>query len=108
MRSAAPGDLILYADRTDYGVARVELVRDRHYTSFPWLHEHRRWDRRRFRVARPRVLAVLPASSDPAVIAEKLNLFANQRAAEKASAQSRFLRRVEGLANTLHKVREDA
>jgi len=108
MRSASPGDLILFADRTDYGVGRVEIVRDRHYTSFPWLHEHGRWDRRWSRVSRSRVLAVLPATADPASIAEKLNQFANQRAGEKAAAQSRFLRRVQGLANTLHKVREDA
>ena len=108
MHSALPSELILYADRTDYGVARVELVRDRHYTSFPWSHALGRWDRRRFRIARHRVLAVLPASTDPAPIAAKLNVFANQRAAERVSAQFRFLRQVESLAGELRAVPEDA
>ena len=108
MPSASPGDLILFADRTDCGVARVDLVRERHYSAFPWRNKFGLWDRRRFRIQRWKVLAVLPATADPEPIADQLNVYLNQCAGEKASAQARFMRRVQGLAKSLDVVREDA
>lgn len=99
--SLAPGDLIVFEQRSaasgvyaEHNVAQVELVRDRHYTAFPWRLGDRAWDKRRFRIDRAKVLAVLPAGADVAAVAEELNVLRNQRDMERASANRRYGRRV--------------
>jgi hypothetical protein len=99
--SLSPGDLIVFEQRSaiggvyaEHNVARVELVRDRHYTGFPWRMGDRAWDKRRFRIGRDKVIAVLPAQTDAAVVAERLNVLRNQRDMERESANRRYRKRI--------------
>lgn len=97
----ANGDLVVFRTASEAGVARVDLVRDRHVTAFPWRQADRRWDRRRFRLDRGNLLAVLPEGTDPAPIADQFNVLRNQRDAERAAARTMFEQRVDRLAFSL-------
>lgn len=97
----AVGDLIFYRDRTDFGVARVDLVRDRHFTCFPWNDLLLRFDLRRQRIDRHRVIARLREQSDPARIADRLNVLRNQRDARRAAANTAFLQSIKTLTKEL-------
>lgn len=100
-REPAIGDLVVYRTACDAGVARVDIVRDRHVTVFPWRQADRRWDRRRFRLDRASIRAILPAETDPAPIADEFNVLRNQREAERAAARALFNQRVDRFAFAL-------
>ncbi|MDZ4308408.1 hypothetical protein [Allopontixanthobacter sp.] len=95
------GDLIFYRDRTDFGVARVDLVRERHFTCFPWHDLLLRFDKRRQRIDRHRVIARLSQASDPAAIAARLNVLRNQRDGQRAAAHAAYLQSIEKLTKEL-------
>lgn len=101
VREARPGDLVVFCQRSamagvyaEHNVALVELVRDTHYTGFPWRLGDRRWDTRWFRIARGAVAAVLPMAADAAALAERLNVLRNERDMHKSSAERVYLDRV--------------
>ncbi len=87
-RTFLPGDRVLYRDGDRYAVARVDLVRDRHVTGFPFDTAHRRWSRVNRRIARDFILARLPSTEDPAAIAKRLAVLANQREAKRQEANT--------------------
>lgn len=91
------GDLVVFRTMTDGGIARVDLVRDRHVTAFPWRQADRRWERRRSRIDRRSVVAVLPGDADPAPIADQLNVLRNLRAAERQKLDAAHRTRLQGL-----------
>lgn len=101
MRSPAPGHLIVYRALSSVAVGRVDMVRERSLSAFPWRQGDRRWDRRLSRVDRRDVLAVLSGSTDPAPIADQFNVLVNRRAAEKAAAQRLFDERVKRVVSSL-------
>lgn len=94
----AVGDLVVYRTLSGAGVARVQLVRERHLTAFAWRQGDRRWERRNFRIDREFVVARLDADTDPATIADQLNVLTNRRASERMQANRAFERRVDRLA----------
>ena len=94
---AAPGDIVVYRDRIDYGIARIDLLRERHVTCFPWRVGDRRWGKGRARIERSRVLAVLHEGADAAAIGEHLNIIKNQREMQKGAAQRYYHLRVREL-----------
>ena len=81
-----PGDRVLYRDGDRYAVARVDLVKDSHVTGFPFDTAHRRWSRVNRRIARDFIVARLPFTEDPAAIAQRLTILANQREALRQQA----------------------
>ena len=100
-RGLSPGDLIVFDQRSclagvyaEHNVARVDVVRERHYTAFPWRMGDRAWDKRRSRIDAAKVIAVLPRDADVAAVAERLNVLRNQRDMERDAASLRYRRRV--------------
>ena len=97
LADSAASDIVVYRDRIDYGIARIDLVRERHFTCFPWRVGDRRWGNGRVRIERTRVLAVLEKGTEPAAIAEQLNIIKNQRDMQKGAAQRYYHFRVREL-----------
>lgn len=81
-----PGDHILFRDGDRFGVARVDLVKDRHLTGFPFDPAHRRWSRRNRRIACDFVIARLPVTTDMADLAARIEALRNQREALRQKA----------------------
>ena len=100
-RGLSPGDLIVFDQRSNFAgvyaehnVARIDIVRERDFTVYPWRLGDRRWDKQRRRIGSGKVLAKLPADADVAAVAERLNVLRNQRDMERESANLRYRRRV--------------
>lgn len=90
MSTYRPGDRVLYRDGDHFGVAQVELVKDRHLTAFPFDTTHRRWSRRNRRIATSFVIGKLPPREHADRIAARINILANQREAERQRANRQF------------------
>lgn len=104
-RAAKPGDLVVYASSgaatgvyAEQLIARVDSVRERHLTGFPWRMGDRRWDKRQFRIDPRRVMAVLPADANVAAIAEGLNELRNEREMRKARIDTIYRNRIKAFA----------
>lgn len=93
-RAPAPGDIVVYRTHSGAEVARVDLVRPTHVSAFPWRQADRRWERRRSRVFRRDLVKVLGPETDPATIADHLNVLANRWDAERRAAVRAFEERV--------------
>jgi hypothetical protein len=98
-----PADLVVFRTLSGAGVARVDLVREKHVTGFAWRQGDRRWERRNMRIGREHILAVLERDADPAPIADALNVLTNRRASERMQASRRFDARVDQLVAALRK-----
>jgi len=79
MNDIRPGDRVLYRDGDRYGVARVDIVGERHITGFPFDPAHRRWSRRNRRIAASFVFGKLPPQEHAGRIAAKLERLAIER-----------------------------
>lgn len=98
MNGIRPGDRVLYRDGDRFGVAQVELVKDRHLTAFPFDTTHRRWSRRNRRIATSFVIGKLPPQEHADRIAARINVLANQREAQRQIANREFEAAVRELA----------
>ena len=81
-----PGDRILFRDGDRFGVARVDLVKDRHVTGFPFDTARRTWSRRNRRVPTSFILGKLPAREHADRIAARINSLTNEREALRQQA----------------------
>ena len=88
-----PGDIILYSDRGAFALAKVDLVRPRHFTSFPWSLAYRRFEKRRKRIERIRFVALLPGHADLDAISQKLTVLKNLRDSQHSAAERQYRRR---------------
>lgn len=93
-----PGNRVLYRDGDRFGVARVDLVGDRHVTGFPFDMAARRWSRRNRRIAADFVIGKLPAHNHTDRIADQLETLRQLREAERQRANREFEERVRALA----------
>lgn len=98
MLEIKPGSIILFAENGSHGLARVDLVRERHLTSFPWSLSHREWLRGRRKIERFKVVAVLPEGLELAGISEQLVILKNKRDMELAGVKRRYIKRVTAAA----------
>lgn len=88
MSDFRPADLILYRDGDRYGVARVDLVREKHLTCFPFDPTHRRWSKINRRIARHLVIQRLSRFSRPAAIAAQIEALRHERDAKRQQANT--------------------
>ena len=86
MTQVHPGDRILFRDGDRFGVARVDLVKDRHVTAFPFDMAQRRWSRRNRRIASSFIVSVLPRDGRSEQIALRINRLTNEREALRQQA----------------------
>ena len=90
MNGLRPGDRVLYRDGDRFGVAKVDLVKDRHVTGFPFDTARRSWSRRNRRIAASFVIGKLPPREDADRIAAKINRLTNEREAQRQIANRQF------------------
>lgn len=86
MSNIRPGDRVIYRDGDRFLVARVDLVKDRHLTGFPFDPVHRRWSAARRRIARDFVVDRLPASANTLSIAARIECLRNVREMQRQRA----------------------
>lgn len=86
MNGVHPGDRVLYRDGDRFGVARVDLVKDRHLTAFPFDTARRSWSTRNRRIATSFVIGKLPPRENADRIAERINRLTNEREALRQKA----------------------
>jgi len=98
MPDVQPGDIILFTERGVHNLAKVDLVRAKHLSSFPWSLAHRTFERRRRRVDRRRFLAVLPETANLDAISEQLTILKNKRDMELSKAERLYFERALGVA----------
>jgi hypothetical protein len=90
MNGLRPGDRVLYRDGDLFGVAKVDLVKDRHLTAFPFDTANRRWSRRNRRIAASFVIAKLPPREQADRIALRIERLRNEREAQRQIANRKF------------------
>lgn len=90
MNGLRPGDRVLYRDGDRFGVAKVDLVKDRHVTGFPFDPDHRRWSRRNRRIAVSFVIGKLPPRENADRIALRIEALRHQCEAHRQIAQRQF------------------
>lgn len=86
MSALRPGDRILFRDGDRFGVARVDLVKDRHITGFPFDTARRTWARANRRVPVCCIIGKLPAGEQADRIAARINRLTNEREALRQKA----------------------
>lgn len=97
-----PGQIVVYRDLDSYGIAKVDIVRERDVTVFPWAHANRAWAKRRQRIARDRVIGTIPRAREIEATAERLKVLANMRDAARRQAVDEFHRKAEQLVQREH------
>lgn len=98
MNGIRPGDRVLYRDGDCFGVARVDIVGERHVTGFPFDTTHRRWARRNRRIAAAFVIGKLSPDERADRIALKIQQLRNQRDALRRQANNWLEQNVRQLA----------
>lgn len=98
MNGIRPGDRVLYRDGRSFGVARVDLVGERHVTAFPFDITNRRWSRRNRRIPAPFVIGKLPAHQHTDRVAARIDFFAKLRELERQRADREMEDQVRRLA----------
>lgn len=86
MSGFRPGDRVLFRDGDCFLVAKVDLVKDRHLTGFPFDPQRRRWLTCRRRIATDFVIGTLPAQEHADRVAAKLVALSTQREALRQQA----------------------
>jgi hypothetical protein len=86
MSDFRPGDRVLYRDGDRYFVGRVDLVKERHVTAFPFDTAKGRWAKANRRVPVGFVLGKLRPRENADQIAARLNRLANEREALRQQA----------------------
>lgn len=100
MNGIRPGDRVLFRDGDRFGVAKVDLVKDRHLTGFPFDTTHRHWARRNRRIAASFVIGKLPPRENADRIALRIEALRNQREAQRQIANRQFEESVRQLVHT--------
>ncbi|QDH34002.1 hypothetical protein [Porphyrobacter sp. YT40] len=100
MTAYRPGDRVLYRDGDRFLVAKVDLVKDRHLTGFPFDPLRRRWSASRRRIACDFVVGKLPPQEHADRIAAKLEQLRNQREGMRQQANRWLEENVRELART--------
>jgi len=90
MSGYRPGDRVLYRDGDRFFVGRVDLVKERHVTAFPFDTARRSWSSRNRRVPLSFVVGKLPPRENADRIAARINVLANLREAERQRANRHF------------------
>ena len=98
MNGVRPGDRVLYRDGDRFGVARVDLVGDRHVTGFPFDTMRRSWSRKNRRIAASFVIGKLPPRENADRIADRINRLTNEREALRQKANRWLEDKVRDLA----------
>jgi len=80
------GDRVLFRDGDRFGVARVDLVKDRHVTGFPFDPVRRTWSRANRRVPMFCIVGKIPAHEHSDRIADRINRLTNEREALRQQA----------------------
>lgn len=99
MNGFSPGDRVLFRDGDRFGVAKVDLVRDRHLTAFPFDTLNRRWSRRNRRIAASFVIGKLPAQEHADRIALRIERLRHEHEAQRQLAKREFEERIRRLLN---------
>ncbi len=86
MNGFSPGDRVLFRDGDRFCVAKVDLVKDRHLTAFPFDTARRAWSRKNRRIAASFVIGKLPPRENADRIAERINRLTNEREALRQKA----------------------
>jgi len=100
MNGIRPGDRVLFRDGDRFGVAKVDLVKDRHLTGFPFDTAQRGWSRRNRRIAASFVIGKLPPHEHADRIALRIQRFINEREGYRRKADRWLEQRVRELAST--------
>lgn len=79
MNGLRPGDRVLYRDGDRYFVGKVDLVKERHVTAFPFDPLRRSWSSRNRRIAAAFVIGKLPPQEHADRIALRIERLRNQR-----------------------------
>lgn len=99
MSTFRPGDRVLYRDGDRFFVGRVDLVKERHVTAFPFDTARRRWSSKNRRVPLNFVVGKLPPRENADRIAARISVLANLREAERQRANRQFEEGVRQLAS---------
>lgn len=106
--AVGPGDIILHWQRGAYALAKVDLVRPRHFTCFPWSLAYRKFEKGRKRIERTRFVALLPTSADLAAISERLTVLKNLRDSQCINAERRYRAEAYSVCSAAHAEAEAA
>jgi hypothetical protein len=79
MNGLRPGDRVLYRDGDRFFVGKVDLVKERHVTAFPFDPLRRSWSSRNRRIAAAFVIGKLPPQEHADRIALRIERLRNQR-----------------------------
>lgn len=99
MNGIHPGDRVLFRDGDRFGVAKVDLVKDRHLTGFPFDTAQRRWSRRNQRIAVSFVIGKLPPHEHTDRVAARIKVLQGQHEAMRQQAKRWLEDSVRGLAS---------
>jgi hypothetical protein len=99
MNGLRPGDRVLYRDGDRFGVARVDLVKDRHVTAFPFDPLRRSWSSKNRRIAANLVIGKLPPREHADRVAATINRLTNEREALRQQANRWMADQVRELVN---------
>ena len=97
-----PGDRVLFRDGDRFGVAHVDLVKDRHVTGYPFDTTRRTWSSKNRRIGLSFVVAKLPRDAHPLAIAAGINRLTNEREALRQQANRWLEDRVRQLVEEAH------
>jgi hypothetical protein len=86
MSEFRPGDRVIFRAGHHFGVAKVDLVKDRHVTAFAFDTNRQGWQRMRQRIQHSAILGTLPPRENADRIAKRLNRLANEREALRQQA----------------------
>lgn len=98
-RTIHTGSLVLFSQGTAHRIGRVETVRSKGCSVFPWLAAQRRFDRRRSRVNAADLLGVLPAGSRPAELSQLLEHLREKRDRQRARAMDEYREEIAHISN---------
>ncbi len=94
-----PGDRVIYRDIDRFGVAKVDLVKERHVTAFHFDTRNRRWARLNRRIGFSFILAKLPAGERADSVASRIDQLNNEREAQRQIANRIYEERIRQLIN---------
>lgn len=89
-----PGDRVIYRDLNAYNVARVDLVKERHLTCFPFKHCAGSYQQVRKRIRLDLVVGVLKSDTQALAATCKLNELMNRRDVRRPQADNWLSRQV--------------
>ncbi|MBD3728730.1 MAG: hypothetical protein IE933_03410 [Sphingomonadales bacterium] len=79
MDTLQPGQLVVFRMVGEFGIGRIEVVRETNVTTFPWLDARRDWSKLRRRIRMEQIVNTVPEGMDPAELSDRFNMLANMR-----------------------------